>query len=90
MGVMFPFLQSPGTLSDSHSFSDKMHSGLATTAASSFRTPGYALSGPIGLYSFSLKRKSQTCSALTVGGISLPDPCLEVKGHNRHEKLDWK
>ena len=67
MGVMFSFLQSPGTLPDSNYFS--MESGLANTSASSFRTLGCMSSGSINLYTLSLMKQSWIYLALTVGGI---------------------
>jgi len=71
---MFPFFHSLGTSPNSCDFSDMMEIGSATTSASSFRILGFISSGPMDLYTFSLIRQSQTCSAFTVGGILFSQP----------------
>lgn len=68
--MIFAFFRSLGTLFNSHCLSDLRESILATSASSS-RTLGCMLCGPIVLYIFSLMRWSGTCSTLTRGGILL-------------------
>lgn len=74
MGVMFPFFQSLGTFPDSQDFSNMMESILATMSISSLRTLGCMSSSPMGLYTFSIMRQTQSCSALTMREILPPSP----------------
>lgn len=69
MGVVFPFFQSSP---DSHDFTDRTESRLATTSANLTRTLGCLSSDPTDLYTFSLMRWSHTSSALSLGRILLP------------------
>ena len=82
MGVMFPFLQSPGTLPDTHDFSNTVESGLATTSASSQfpQDPGILVFGPYRLVHI---QPHEGVSLLQWEGFCSPYPCLEVQGHER-------